>query len=119
MALLIGKYAITALVVVLASEIAKRSDRFGALLASLPIVTILVLVWLFLEKQPTEKLANHSFYTFWYVLPTLPMFLVLPTLLRKGLNFWVSLVISAAITLLCFGLIALLVKRIGIDLLPK
>ena len=118
MTLLITKYALTALIIVGVSEIAKRSDRLGALIASLPFVTILVLFWLFVEKQPTEKLANHAYYTFWYVLPTLPMFLVLPLLLRKGMHFVLAMVICAALTVFCFWLTAVLVKKMGVDLMP-
>ena len=76
MYLLITKYAVTAFVIVLVSEIAKRSDRLGALIASLPLVTVMVMIWLHIENQGTEKIANHAWYTFWYVLPTLPMFLL-------------------------------------------
>ena len=72
------KYAITALMVVLVSEFAKRSDKLGGFIAALPLVTILTLVWLYLEHQSTEKIANHAYYTFWYVIPTLPMFLIFP-----------------------------------------
>lgn len=118
MTLLIAKYAITAFIIVLVSEVAKRYDRLGALIASLPFVTILVLIWLFVEKQPAEKLANHAYYTFWYVLPTLPMFLVLPLLLRKGMHFVSALLICLALTIFCFWLTALLVKKIGVDLMP-
>ena len=63
------KYAITALMVVLVSEFAKRSDKLGGFIAALPLVTILTLVWLYLEHQSTEKIANHAYYTFWYVIP--------------------------------------------------
>lgn len=77
---LITKYLTTAFVVVLISELAKRSDRIGSLVASLPLVTLLTLIWLYLEKQPIEKLSNHAYYTFWYVVPTLPMFLAFPLL---------------------------------------
>lgn len=72
---IITKYALTALVVVVVSEAAKRSDRLGGLLAALPLVTVLTLVWLYVERQPQAKIANHAWYTFWYVVPTLPMFL--------------------------------------------
>ena len=81
---LVTKYLITAAVVVAVSEAAKRSDRLGALLAALPLVTFLALVWLYVEKQPQEKIANHAWYTFWYVVPTLPMFLAFPWLLRAS-----------------------------------
>ena len=66
------KYLITAGLVVVISEVAKRSDRLGALFSSLPVVTMLVLFWLFFENQPQEKIANHAWYTFWYVVGTLP-----------------------------------------------
>lgn len=80
MAWLITKYLLTAAVVVLVSEFAKRSDKLGALIASLPLVTILALIWLHIEQQSPQKIANHAWYTFWYVVPTLPMFLVFPAI---------------------------------------
>jgi hypothetical protein len=67
MLLIVTKYAVTAFVVVLVSELAKRSDKIGALVASLPMVTVLVMIWLYMENQGTEKVARHAYYTFWYV----------------------------------------------------
>lgn len=116
MAWLITKYAITAAVVVLVSEAAKRSDRLGGLIGALPMVTLLALIWLYVEHQPQQKIANHAWYTFWYVVPTLPMFLVFPLLLPR-LGFWLTLVASALLTVACFGLFALAVRRFGIELL--
>lgn len=114
---LIAKYAVTALIVVVVSEAAKRSDRLGGLLAALPLVTLLALVWLQLERQPAEKIANHAWYTFWYVVPTLPMFLAFPLLLPR-LGFWWTLGASAVLTVVCFWLFALAVRPFGIQLLP-
>jgi len=116
MAWLITKYAITAAVVVLVSEAAKRSDRLGGLLGALPMVTLLALIWLYVEHQPQAKIANHAWYTFWYVLPTLPMFLIFPVLLPR-LGFWFTLLACAVITVACFALFALAVRRFGINLL--
>jgi len=113
---LITKYLITAAVVVLVSQAAKRSDRFGGFIAALPMITLLTLVWLHIENQPEARLANHAWYTFWYVVPTLPMFLVFPWLLPR-LGFWWTLGSCALITMACFGAFALLVKRFGITLL--
>ena len=118
MTLLITKYAVTAFVIVLVSEVAKRSDRLGALISSLPFVTIMVMVWLHLDKQGTEKLTSHAFYTFWYVIPTMPMFLLLPWLLHKGTGFWWCLLWSALLTCVCFIATALVAKRFGVDLIP-
>jgi hypothetical protein len=113
---MIIKYALTAGVVVLVSEIAKRSDRLGGLIAALPMVTILALIWLHIETRSTEKVANHAWYTFWYVIPTLPMFLVFPWLLPR-LGFWPTLLVCCFFTILCFAVFALIVRRFGIELL--
>lgn len=110
------KYLTTAALVVLISEVAKRSDKFGALIASLPLVTLLTLFWLYFEKQPELKIANHAYYTFWYVVPTLPMFLAFPQLLQR-FGFWSAIACSVVITVISFGLFALVVRRFGIDLL--
>jgi hypothetical protein len=118
MYLLITKYAVTAFVIVLVSEIAKRSDRLGALVASLPLVTVMVMIWLHVEGQDPDRIANHAYYTFWYVLPTLPMFLLMPWLLHKGTGFWPALGWSIAATMAAFVLAALLCRRIGVDLIP-
>lgn len=113
---LIVKYLITAGVVVLVSELAKRSDKLGGLVAALPLVTVLTLIWLYVEQQPVNKIANHAWYTFWYVIPTLPMFLAFPVLLPR-IGFWPTLLACIIITMICFGLFALVVRRFGIELL--
>lgn len=113
---LITKYLLTAAVIVTVSEIAKRSDRLGGFIAALPLVTLLTLIWLYLEHQPQEKIANHAWYTFWYVVPTLPMFLAFPVLLPK-IGFWPTLLASVVITVICFGLFAVVLRRFGITLL--
>jgi uncharacterized membrane protein (GlpM family) len=113
---LITKYLVTAGVVVLVSELAKRNDKLGAFVAALPLVTFLALIWLHVERQPREKVANHAWYTFWYVIPTLPMFLAFPALLSR-IGFWPTLLASLVITVACFGLFAWLVGRFGIELI--
>ncbi len=116
MPFLLAKYLLTAAIVVAVSEFAKRSDRLGGLIAALPLVTVLTLIWLHVEQQPTAKIANHAWYTFWYVLPTLPMFLAFPALLPR-LGFWPTLGACTLITLGCFAAFALAVRRFGIVLL--
>lgn len=116
MAWIISKYFITAGLVVIISELAKRSDRLGALVAALPLVTVLALVWMHVEKQPQEKLANHAWYTFWYVIPTLPMFLMFPVLLPR-IGFWPTMLSSVLLTIVCFGVFALIGRSFGVELL--
>ena len=112
----VTKYLLTAAVVVAVSEFAQRSDRIGGFVAALPLVTVLTLVWLHAERVPEEKVASHAWYTFWYVVPTLPMFLAFPALLPR-LGFWPTLLSCVALTVVCFGLFALVVRRFGIELL--
>lgn len=113
---IIFKYLITAGLIVLITELAKINDKVGALVSSLPLVTLLTLTWLYFENQSTEKIANHAYYTFWYVLPTLPMFLIFPYLLRK-MSFAPSLTICIFATVLLFYGYALVLRKFGIDLL--
>jgi hypothetical protein len=113
---LIVKYLVTAAVVVAVSEAAKRSDRLGGLVAALPLVTVLTLIWLQLERQPEARIANHAWYTFWYVLPTLPMFLLFPGLLAR-IGFWPTLGASVLVTMACVALCHAVLKPFGIALL--
>jgi hypothetical protein len=114
---IIFKYLLTAAVVVAASELAKKSDLWGALIVSLPMVSLLTLIWLYVENQPTEKLGNHAVYTFWYVLPTLPMFLTFPWALPKFGFVWAFLG-SIAATVGLFLIYASVLRQFGIELLP-
>lgn len=116
MAWLITKYFLTAAVVIFVSETAKRSDKLGGFVAALPLVTVLALIWLHVEELPQEKVANHAWYTFWYVVPTLPMFLAFPVLLPR-FGFWPTLLACIVITVVCFGVFALAVRQFGIELL--
>jgi len=113
---IITKYLLTAGMVVFVSEVAKRNDRLGGLIAALPLMTLLTLTWLYIENQPEEKIANHVYYTFWYVIPTLPIFLLFPYLLPK-IGFWLTMGASVVVTVICFGLFALLMKNFGVELL--
>jgi uncharacterized membrane protein YdcZ (DUF606 family) len=108
---------LTAAVVAIISEVAKRSDRLGRLLVALPLVTLLALIWLYFEKQPQGKIANHAWYTFWCGVPMLAMLLAFPLLLPR-LGFWFIPLACIGITVVCFVLFALLVRPFGIQLLP-
>ncbi len=101
--------------------IARSRPFLGSLIASLPLVSLITFVWIWLgmadrPAERVEKLASHSSGVFWFVLPSLPMFLVFPWLLRKGLSFWPTLLICCLLTMLLYAGTAALLKRFGVDL---
>jgi hypothetical protein len=100
---------VTAAVVVAVAEIAKRSSLWGAVLASLPLTSLLAFVWLYVETGNTQSIASLSHSIFWLVLASLPLFLVLPLLLRSGWSFWPSFGGACILTVgAYFGLVWLL-----------
>lgn len=98
------------------SEIARRSPGFGALVASLPLVSILAMIWLWRDTSDSERIADHAEATFWLVLPSMPMFLLLPALLRHGVQFWIALGLSMGVTICLYGAMIWLLPRLGITL---
>jgi F0F1-type ATP synthase assembly protein I len=111
------KLVSTVVLILSITEVSKKSEQLGALITALPWITLLSIVWLHMESQPSEKIASYSSYTFWYVLPTLPMFLIIPKLLGMGLNFWLALLIGIAATMLCILLLAPIALKFGLKLL--
>ena len=110
------KVIISALLVVAISEIAKRSTGFAALVASLPITSLLAFIWLHVEGSPPQQVAELSSQIFWLVLPSLVLFLLLPLLIRQGLTFWISLGLSVAATVGCYLALLPLLRRLGVSL---
>lgn len=113
---LLVKALLSGLVIAAVSEIAKRNPSFGALVVSLPLVSLLAMVWLWRDTHDRTRLAAHAEATFWYVLPSLPMFLVLPLLLRHGVGFWPSLGLSCALTFVLYLGTVWLAARFGVRL---
>ncbi len=116
MTYLLVKAAISGLLIAIASEIARRHPGFGALIASLPLVSLLAMVWLWRDTADRVLLADHSRATFWYVLPSLPMFLLIPMLLKRGLPFWGALLAGVAVTVSLYLLMTLIAPRLGLRL---
>ena len=110
------KAAISGMIIALVSEVAKRSPVFGALVASLPLVSVLAVIWLWRDTGDSNRIADQMQATFWYVLPSLPMFLVMPALLRGGASFWSSLIGSCALTVVLYLLMTWLLSKWGINL---
>lgn len=110
------KSLLSGIIVATVSEVARRSPGFGALVASLPLVSILGMMWLWHDTGDPERLASHAGATFWYVLPSLPMFLVMPLLIRGGMHFWWALAAGCALTVMLYAATTLLASRLGIVL---
>lgn len=110
------KAAISGIIIAVVSETAKRSAAFGALIASLPLVSVLSMIWLWQETKDSERLANHAEATFWFVLPSMPMFLVLPALLRHGVGFYPALGLSCLLTVVLYFMMIFVLRKLGIQL---
>lgn len=110
------KAAISGVLIAIASELAKRYPGFGALIASLPLVSVLGMIWLWNAKPDAENMAAHSAATFWYVLPSLPMFLVIPVMLRQGLSFWLALMLGCVLTIMLYSAMTFVGPRFGLRL---
>ncbi len=113
---LLIKAAVSGLIVAVVSETARRSPGLGALVVSLPLVSILGMIWLWRDTADPERLAAHAGATFWYVLPSLPMFLLMPALLRRGLGFWPSLGAGCLLTLVLYLAMVAVGPRLGLRL---
>jgi len=116
MAYYILKIIITTLLIVLISEVAKRSSLIGAILASVPLVSVLAMLWLYVDTEDISKVSALSSSIFWLVLPSLTLFLVLPILLKQGISFYMSMSISVAITIFCYWLMILALNHFEIKL---
>ena len=110
------KAALSGILIAIISEVAKRYPGFGGLIASLPLVSVLGMIWLWHDKPNISNMAVHVEATFWFVLPSLPMFLLIPALLRHGYGFWGALIIGCALTILFYGLMTWLGPRFGLKL---
>ncbi|MHC4393435.1 MAG: DUF3147 family protein [Planctomycetota bacterium] len=110
------KIVLTTALVIAVSEASKRSTLIGGLLASVPLVSVLAMIWLYRDTQDLGKIAGLSKSIFWLVLPSLTLFLVLPPLLAKTQRFGLSLALSIGATVLCYGLMLLGLRAAGIKL---
>lgn len=116
MTYLLLKATLSGLVVMIVSEVAKRSPALGALIISLPLTSILAILWLWRDTGDMNSIADHAQATFWYVLPSLPMFLLFPALLRHGVSFWLALAVSCGLTATLYLTMVALLERFGISL---
>jgi hypothetical protein len=108
------KIIVTAVLIVAIAEVAKRSTFAAAILASIPLTSVLAMLWLYADTGDSEKVAQLAGGIFWLVLPSLALFIALPLLLRAGWPFWASLLASTALTVACYFAMIALLKRLGI-----
>ncbi len=110
------KAALSGLIAAIVSDVAKRSPAFGALVASLPLISVMAVIWLWRDTADTMRVASQMEATFWYVLPSLPMFLLVPALLRGGIAFWPALAAGCVLTSVLYFVTASILARFGIQL---
>ena len=110
------KIVITTLLIVLISEISKRSSFIGAVLASVPIVSVLAMIWLYVDTKNIEKVSTLSTSVFWLVIPSLALFISLPILLKWGINFYISMACSILITVVCYWLMVSILGHYDVKL---
>ena len=116
MAYYIVKIVVTTALIVLISEISKRHSLVAAILASIPLVSVIAMVWLYIDTKDVNSVGALASNIFWLVIPSLALFISLPILLKSGVNFYVSLAISIAITSACYYAMVMMLPRIGTNL---
>jgi len=110
------KILITTMLIVIISEISKRSTFVGAILASIPLVSVLAMIWLYVDTKDVSKVSTLSSSVFWLVLPSLSLFVALPLLLKQGVGFYISMSISIVVTILGYWLMISVLNHFGIKL---
>ena len=106
---LLTKFIVTALLIVLISEIAKVNDKLGGLIAAMPIMTLLVILWMYYDGNSNEKISSHISYTLFYIIPTMPMFLIFPFVISK-FGFYIAFLISILITVISVTILNFFIK---------
>ena len=110
----VAKALLAGVMIAAIAEVGRRLPTMAALIASLPLVSILGMIFLWHARPDAENMAVHAQSTFWFVLPSLPMFLLIPMMLRQGFSFWVALAVGCVITLVLYLAMVQFGPRIGI-----
>ena len=113
---LVAKALLSGALIAAISEVGKRLPTLGALIASLPLVSVLGMILIWQARPDAENMAVHAGATFWYVLPSLPMFLLIPFMLRSGVGFWPSLLAGCLLTIALYLAMMQIGPRLGIKL---
>jgi hypothetical protein len=113
---LVIKAALSGIIIAAASEAARHAPALGALILSLPLISVLGFIWLWRDTGDAARIAATAQSTFWYVLPTLPMFLLIPALLRHGVGFWPAVALGCVLTFVLYLLTVWTLARFGVTL---
>jgi hypothetical protein len=116
MVYLIIKALLSGVIVAAVSEIAKRWPGLGGLVASLPLVSVLGMMWLWHDTRDPQRMAAHATGTFWFVIPSLPMFLLIPAMLKRGTGFWPALAAGCLLTMALYALMVWIGPKLGLRL---
>jgi hypothetical protein len=110
------KVVVTSIIIVIISEISKRSSLIGSILASIPLISFLAFIWLYIETKDVSKIAELSTGIFWLVIPSLSFFILFPYLLKKNLSFYLSMTIAAIVMIISYFLMIYVLKKFGIKI---
>ena len=110
------KVIVSALIIAAISELGKRFTPVAAILASLPLTSIIAFIWLYVDTKDVEQVSELSYGVFWMVIPSLVFFIVLPVLLKKGIGFYTAVILAATITTACYFGFIFLLDKVGIKL---
>ena len=112
----IVKVLLSSVIIVLISEISKRSSLLGSILASVPLVSVMAIIWIYLDTKDIQKIASLSTGIFWLVIPSLGFFILLPYLLKKQFDFWLSMGISVIAMVIFYFIMIFVLGKFGIRL---
>jgi len=113
---LVFKLIFTSIIVLLVSEISKQSSFLGSIFASIPLISVLAMIWLYIDTKDISRVIDLSRGIFWLVIPSLTLFILLPILLKFGFNFYVSLIVSIGATAFSYYFIVIILNNFGIKL---
>jgi hypothetical protein len=116
MGYLLLKAALSGIIIAIVSEVARRAPGLGALIASLPLISVLGMIWLWRDTGDPVRMAEHAFATFWFVLPSLPMFLLIPWLMGRGTGFWPALAAGCVLTVGLYWATVWVLGRFAVEL---
>ena len=116
MVYLVFKTAISAIIIVAVSEISKRSSLFGAILASLPLVSFLGMIWLYVDTNSRTQVAQLSKSVFWMVIPSLSLFIILPILLKTDMDFYLAIFLSTLVMVIIYFIMVFILQKFGINI---